>query len=197
MSPTQIKSRFYMLFGFPVAIIYALLVSYFKESYYCFGISDCRVWGSFPTIAILGISSVGLFGVIISDSLSKNPIKLRLNKLLVSFFGIILIIGTLLSFFTYVKTTSEYLETYDPLLILSGYSPIKIKWDQITNAGMNYQGQYSTNVRYRYCYMFPYIVLQNKSMLTLNGAAGDYSLVYFLRDQKKLTEAFSYHECYR
>ncbi|OGY07896.1 MAG: hypothetical protein A2782_04770 [Candidatus Blackburnbacteria bacterium RIFCSPHIGHO2_01_FULL_43_15b] len=135
--------------------------------------------------------------MILSDSLSRKPVKLRISKLFGWFFGVVLILISSVGFLTYVKTTPEYIETRDPVLMLNGYPPLKIKWSEIASAGMNYQGRYSTNRNYRYCYMFPYVVLHNKSMPTLNAAAGDYSLVYFLRDQKKLTEAFSYHECYR
>lgn len=200
MSPTQIKSRFYMFFmllGFPLAFLYAFLMFHLKESYYCFGVQDCKLWGSFASKALFMLSSFGIFGVILSDSLSRKPVKFRISKLLGWFFGIVLILISSISFITYVKTTPEYLETRDPVLMLNGYPTLKLKWSEISSVGMNYQGRYSTNERYRYCYMFPYVVLQNKSMLTLNAAAGDYSLVYFLRDQKKLTEAFLYHECYR
>lgn len=197
MSPTEIKSRFYMLLGFPLAVLYAYLMFFIKESYYCFGAEECKVWGSFASKFLFALSSFGIFGVILSSSLSRKPIKFRFNKLLGTFFGIVLILVSYVGFSSYVKTTPSYIETYDPLLMMNGYSPIKIPWNEVTSAGMNYQGQYSTNRSQRYCYMFPYIVLKDKSMFTLNAAAGDYSLVSFLKNEKKLMEAFSYHECYR
>lgn len=198
MSPTQIKSRFYMLLGFPLAFAYAYLMFQLKETYYCFGIEDCKLWGSFASKALFALSSFGIFGVILSDSLSKKPVKLRVSKLLGWFFGIVLVLISAVSFFTYVKTTPEYLETYDPALMLNGYPPLRIKWDEIKSVGVNYQGDLNTtNRRYRYCYMFLYVVLQNKSMLTLNAAAGDYSLLDYLINQRGITKAFSYNECYR
>lgn len=198
MSPTQIKSRFYMLLGFPLAFLYALLMFHIKETYYCFGIENCQVWGSFSSKALFALSSFSIFGLVLSDSLSKKPIKFRISKLLGWFFGIILVLISSLAFLTYVKTTPKYLETYDPVLMLNGYSPLSIKWDEIESVGVNYQGDLNTtNRRYRYCYMFPYVVLQNKSMLTLNAASGDYSLLDYLINQRGITKAFSYNECYR
>lgn len=198
MSPTQIKSRFYMLLGFPVAFLYAFLMFYIKETYYCFGVENCQVWGSFSSKALFALSSFGIFGLVLSDSLSKKPIKFRISKLLGWFFGIVLVLISSLAFLTYVKTTPKYLETYDPVLMLNGYPPFRIKWDEIESVGVNYQGDLdTTNIIYRYCYMFPYVVLQNKSMLTLNAAAGDYSLLDYLINQRGITKAFSYNECYR
>lgn len=133
-----------MLLGFPLAFLYAFLMFYIKETYYCFGVENCQVWGSFSSKALFALSSFGIFGLVLSDSLSKKPIKFRISKLLGWFFGIVLVLISSLAFLTYVKTTPKYLETYDPVLMLNGYPPFRIKWDEIESVGVNYQGDLDT-----------------------------------------------------
>lgn len=196
-SPTQIKHRIFMPLGLPAAFLYALLMFFLKEKFYCLGITDCRVWGSFASEIIFSISSVGLFSLVIADALYRTPIKFRTSKLLAIVFGLFLIIGTIITFAIYTKTTSDYIETKDINAVLSFLLPTRIEWNQVIAAGKNFQGNLrTTNIKYRYCLMFPYIVLNNKSAVALLGAASDYSLIDYLKNNRNLKEAITYNECY-
>lgn len=175
-----------LLITLPFIIPYVLFLNYIKNLYLCQGIQNCVVWGSDFMFAILfgmtGILPIWyLVQKVIDLQLYRNRKRFKINLLFFLPLIAVAVVGILIGFKVYVKSTENYIEISDPLNI--GLTPLRLEYSQITGVGKTYSYMFSRN---RACKMTPYITLKDKSVIILPGAMDDFSFINYLQKDKNI-----------
>lgn len=198
---TRFVGAIILILSLPFIIPYALLINYFRDVYLCSGLEDCKVWGSDFLYSILyGLTGGLLIWYLILKYINlfvyRNQKKSRANIFIIFFLLTVAVIGVVIGFTIYTRTTKDYLEISDPLYF--GLTSVRLKYDEISGVGKKFQNFYIGNIQRQQglCRITPYIVLKDQSVILLRGAIGDHSFIEYLRNQGISPSIGGDYNCY-